>query len=149
VVEQYLVMKGVVALCLTRWCRSFAMTRRVVCSGGLLLTTERWPRQVVSSVGRAAAESQSRAEDGWGCLGMSRRLKPQPQSGSRSHRAQEWLQRLMWAYEGVSASSRHMLLEPKTVGRDGSARECSQADGAAASAVSGLQGAVLLPDEEL
>jgi hypothetical protein len=42
-----------------------------------------------------------------------------------------------------------MLLEPNTVGRDGSARECSQADGAAASAVLGLQGAVLLPDREV
>jgi hypothetical protein len=43
---------------------------------------------------------------------MSRRLKPQPQSGSWSHRAQEWLLRLMWAYEGVSASSRQELLDP-------------------------------------
>jgi hypothetical protein len=54
----------------------------------------------------------------------------------------------MWAYEGVSASSRHVLplLEPSSVGREGSTRVCSQAGGAAARAVSGLQGAVLLPD---
>jgi hypothetical protein len=79
VVEQYLVTKGVVALCLTRWCRSFAMTRRVVCGRGLLLTTERWPRQVVC---RSSSRVSREQEDGWGCLGMSRRLKPQPQSGS-------------------------------------------------------------------